>query len=91
MTADERAMEVAMRVFDAVRKGNTPQRADVRVLRKYAPALADMPVDQPTDVAPLMVQTAQLPPAAGECDPSKPSPEARSSYTADYYFYAPAK
>jgi len=32
-----------------------------------------------------------LAPAAGECDPSKPSPEARSSYTADYYFYAPAK
>jgi hypothetical protein len=32
-----------------------------------------------------------LPPAASECDPAKPSPEARSSYTADYYFYAPAK
>ena len=31
------------------------------------------------------------PPAASECDPSKPSPEVRSSYTADYYFYAPAK
>ena len=25
-----------------------------------------MPVDQPTDVAPLVVQTAQLPPAAGD-------------------------
>jgi hypothetical protein len=31
------------------------------------------------------------PPPATECDPSKPSAEARSSYTADYYFYAPAK
>ena len=31
------------------------------------------------------------PPAASECAPSKPSPEARSSYTADYYFYAPTK
>jgi hypothetical protein len=31
------------------------------------------------------------PPAADECDPGKPTPEARSSYTADYYFYAPAK
>lgn len=31
------------------------------------------------------------PPAAAECDPAKPTPEARSSYTADYYFYAPAK
>jgi hypothetical protein len=31
------------------------------------------------------------PPAASECDPAKPTPEARSSYTADYYFYAPAK
>ena len=30
-------------------------------------------------------------PAAGECDPAKPSPDARSSYVADYYFYAPAK
>ena len=31
------------------------------------------------------------PPAASECDPAKPSDAARSSYTADYYFYAPAK
>jgi hypothetical protein len=31
------------------------------------------------------------PPPAAECDPSKPSAAARSSYTADYYFYAPAK
>jgi hypothetical protein len=31
------------------------------------------------------------PPSASECDPAKPTPEARSSYTADYYFYAPAK
>ena len=31
------------------------------------------------------------PPAASECDPAKPTPEARSSYTADYYFYAPSK
>jgi hypothetical protein len=31
------------------------------------------------------------PPAASACDPAKPSAESRSSYTADYYFYAPAK
>ena len=31
------------------------------------------------------------PPAAAECDASKANTEARSSYTADYYFYAPAK
>jgi hypothetical protein len=31
------------------------------------------------------------PPAAAECDASKASPEARSRYTADYYFYAPSK
>jgi len=30
-------------------------------------------------------------PAAAECDASKINTEARSSYTADYYFYAPAK
>lgn len=30
-------------------------------------------------------------PAATECDPSKADAETRSSYTADYYFYAPAK
>jgi hypothetical protein len=31
------------------------------------------------------------PPAATECDSSKASHEARSKYTADYYFYAPKK
>jgi Protein of unknown function (DUF3455) len=31
------------------------------------------------------------PPSATECDPSKPTSEARSTYTADYYFYAPAR
>ncbi len=31
------------------------------------------------------------PPAAAECDASKTNSEARSSYTADYYFYAPAQ
>jgi hypothetical protein len=31
------------------------------------------------------------PPSAGLCDPAKPTPEARSSYAADYYFYAPSK
>ena len=31
------------------------------------------------------------PPAASECDPGKSTPDARSSYAADYYFYAPAK
>ena len=31
------------------------------------------------------------PPAAAECDASKTNTEARSSYTADYYFYAPAR
>lgn len=31
------------------------------------------------------------PPAAAECDSSKTNTEARSSYTADYYFYAPGK
>jgi hypothetical protein len=31
------------------------------------------------------------PPAATECDGSKTNTEARSSYTADYYFYAPAQ
>ncbi len=30
------------------------------------------------------------PPAEG-CDPSHPNAETKSSYTADYYFYAPAK
>jgi hypothetical protein len=30
-------------------------------------------------------------PAAAECDAAKANSEARSSYTADYYFYAPAK
>ena len=31
------------------------------------------------------------PPPVAECDPSKTTAEARSSYTADYYFYAPGK
>jgi Protein of unknown function (DUF3455) len=31
------------------------------------------------------------PPTAAECDPSKANTETRSRYTADYYFYAPAK
>jgi hypothetical protein len=30
------------------------------------------------------------PPAADQCDPARPTPEARSPYSADYYFYAPA-
>jgi hypothetical protein len=43
-----------------------------------------------TSVQRLTTQGGQPPPAT-ECDPSKPSPEARSSYTADYYFYSPEK
>jgi hypothetical protein len=43
-----------------------------------------------TSIQRLHTQGGQPPPAS-ECDPSKPSPEARSSYTADYYFYAPSK
>jgi hypothetical protein len=35
--------------------------------------------------------TGGQPPAAAECDASKVNTEARSSYTADYYFYAPDK
>jgi len=35
--------------------------------------------------------TGGQPPAAAECDASKTNTEARSSYTADYYFYAPAR
>jgi hypothetical protein len=35
--------------------------------------------------------TGGQPPAAAECDASKTNTEARSSYTADYYFYAPGK
>jgi|SRR5208283_2853918 len=31
------------------------------------------------------------PPPAADCNPSKQNTEAKSSYTADYYFYAPAK
>jgi hypothetical protein len=31
------------------------------------------------------------PPSAAECDASKQGTEAKSNYTADYYFYAPAK
>jgi len=32
-----------------------------------------------------------LPPPAADCNASKQNIEAKSSYTADYYFYAPAK
>lgn len=32
-----------------------------------------------------------LPPSAADCNASKLNQEAKSSYTADYYFYAPAK
>lgn len=32
-----------------------------------------------------------LPPAAADCNASKQNAEAASDYTADYYFYAPAK
>ena len=32
-----------------------------------------------------------LPPPAADCNPSKQNLEVRSSYTADYYFYEPAK
>ena len=31
------------------------------------------------------------PPTAAECNPAKQNREVKSSYTADYYFYAPAK
>jgi hypothetical protein len=31
------------------------------------------------------------PPAAGDCNASKQNAEVKSAYTADYYFYAPAK
>jgi len=31
------------------------------------------------------------PPAAGDCNASKQNVEMKSNYTADYYFYAPAK
>jgi len=31
------------------------------------------------------------PPPAADCNASKPNNEAKSAYTADYYFYAPAK
>jgi Protein of unknown function (DUF3455) len=31
------------------------------------------------------------PPPAGDCNASKQSVEIKSSYSADYYFYAPAK
>lgn len=43
-----------------------------------------------TSIQRLHTEGGQPPPAA-ECDPSKPSAAVRSSYTADYYFYAPAK
>ena len=32
-----------------------------------------------------------LPPAPADCNASKPNLEVKSSYSADYYFYAPAK
>jgi hypothetical protein len=32
-----------------------------------------------------------LAPPAADCDAAKQNVEVRSSYTADYYFYAPAK
>ncbi len=32
-----------------------------------------------------------MPPAAGECNAAKQNTEVRSPYTADYYFYQPAK
>jgi uncharacterized protein DUF3455 len=32
-----------------------------------------------------------LPPPAAECNPAKQNAEAKSAYTADYYFYAPPK
>jgi hypothetical protein len=35
--------------------------------------------------------TGGQPPVAAECDASKTNTEARSSYTADYYFYAPGR
>jgi hypothetical protein len=31
------------------------------------------------------------PPAAADCNPSKQNNEAKSAYTADYYFYAPTR
>ncbi|HZD33400.1 MAG TPA: DUF3455 domain-containing protein, partial [Candidatus Angelobacter sp.] len=31
------------------------------------------------------------PPPAADCDSSKQNAEVKSSYTADYYFFAPAK
>ena len=31
------------------------------------------------------------PPTAADCNASKQNTEAKSAYTADYYFYAPAK
>ncbi len=43
-----------------------------------------------TSIQRLNTQGGQ-PPATTECDSSKVNHEARSSYTADYYFYAPAK
>jgi Protein of unknown function (DUF3455) len=43
-----------------------------------------------TSIQRLHTEGGQPPPVA-ECDLSKPSAEARSSYAADYYFYAPAK
>ena len=34
---------------------------------------------------------AGMPPPAADCNPAKQNGEVKSSYTADYYFYAPAK
>ena len=43
-----------------------------------------------TSVQRIHTKGGQPPPAAG-CDASKLNSESKSSYTADYYFYAPAK
>jgi Protein of unknown function (DUF3455) len=43
-----------------------------------------------TSVQRIHTRGGQPPPAA-ECDASKVNTEAKSSYTADYYFYAPAR
>jgi len=43
-----------------------------------------------TTIRRLHTKGGQAPPAA-ECDSAKPSAESRSSYSADYYFYAPPK
>jgi len=43
-----------------------------------------------TSIQRIHTKDGQAPPAAG-CDSSKLGTEAKSPYTADYYFYAPAK